>query len=50
MALFYGLFFLKNEKITVYEQEPAELILSMGFFLFVLVNKFRQIKEFKKTE
>ncbi len=37
-------------KITAYEQEPAELILSMGFFLFVLVNKFRQIKEFKKTE
>ena len=28
--------------ITTKDQEPAEFLLSMGFFLFVLVNRFRQ--------
>lgn len=32
------------------EQEPAELILSIGLFLFVLVNRFRQVEEFKMPE
>ena len=36
--------------ITWREGEPAELILSMGFFLFVLINRFRQIQEFNLPE
>ena len=32
------------------EQEPAELILSMGFFLFISINRFRQIKVFNLPE
>ncbi len=27
-------------------QEPAELILSIGFFMFVLINRYRQLEEF----
>lgn len=32
------------------EQEPAELILSMGFFLFILINRFRQIQKFNLSD
>lgn len=32
------------------EQEPSELILSIGFFLFVLINRFRQIQDFRLPE
>jgi hypothetical protein len=32
------------------EQEPAEFILSIGFFLFLLVNRFRQIEELHLSE
>lgn len=31
---------------TSQEQEPAEFILSMGFLLFISINRFRQIQEF----
>lgn len=29
------------------EQEPAECILTMGIFIFFLINRYRQIQEFK---
>lgn len=32
------------------EQEPAELILGVGFFLFVLINKLRQIHETRSPQ
>lgn len=37
-------------EFTWREQEPSEFILSMGFFLFVLINKFRQIQDFRLPE
>jgi hypothetical protein len=36
--------------LTWREQEPAELILSMGFFWFVLANRFRQVQDFGLPE
>lgn len=37
-------------ELTTREQEPSEFILSMGFFLFLLINRFRQIQDFRLPE
>lgn len=36
--------------LTWREQEPSECILAMGIFIFFLINRYRQIQEFKLPE
>ena len=46
--VYYDYIMLYNNflEFTWRDQEPAEFILSIGFFLFVSINIFRQIQEF----
>lgn len=49
-AIYYTyLFYIRPhysiDSITWREQEPSEMLLSLGFFVFILINRYRQIQD-----